>query len=144
MRSFALVALIAATVYADGHLPTNSTMPEEHHDEHHDEHHEDHEGDEMNTAEQLFKAVDDIMELFMEEADLIHEGKINPKALEGAADFKALLEMVCEVDMPEDHHDEDHHDEDHHEGEEHHEDAERRDNNRMLDGHADVEGAFCD
>ena len=132
MRTFALVALLAATVYADGHLPTNSTMPEDQQFAHHDEHHEDHEGDEMNTAEQLFKAVDDIMELFMEEADLIHEGKINPKALEGAADFKALLEMVCEVGHDEEHHDEDHHDEDHHEGEEHHEDA---DHNRMLDGH---------
>ena len=124
MRTFALVALLAATVYADGHLPTNSTMVEEHHDEHHDEHYE---GDEMNTAEQLVKAIDDITELFMEEADLIHEGKINPKALEGAADFKSLLEMVCEVS----------HD-DHMDGE-HHEDAEH---NRMLDGHDS--NSICD
>ena len=42
MRSYALLALLAATVYADGHLPTR----EEHHDE-------EHKGNEMNTAELL-------------------------------------------------------------------------------------------
>ena len=70
MRPYALLAFLAATVYADGHeaaMPTNSTMP-----------HEDHKDDEMNTAEQLVKAIDDITELFMEEANLIHEGRINP------------------------------------------------------------------
>ena len=73
MRTFALVALLAATVYADGHMPTNSTMVEEHHDEHHDE-----SGDDENTAEQLVKAIDDIMALFREDADLMLDGKINP------------------------------------------------------------------
>ena len=47
MRPFALLALLAATVYADGHLPTNSTMTEEHHDMHD----EDHSEDDSNTAE---------------------------------------------------------------------------------------------
>ena len=46
MRPFALLALLAATVYADGHLPTNSTMTEEH-----DMHDEDHSEDDGNTAE---------------------------------------------------------------------------------------------
>ena len=122
MRPYAILALLAATVYADGHLPTNSTMTEDHH--------EDHDEDEENTAVQLVKAIDDILELFKEEADLIEDGRINPKALEGAADFKSLLEMICEVD-----HDEEH-EEDHHDGEEHHEDA---DHQRMLDGHATTE-----
>ena len=126
MRSYALIALLAATVYADGHLPTNSTMV----DEHHDDHHEDHKEDDMNTAEQLIKAIDDITELFMEEADLIHEGKINPKALEGAKDFREMLEMICEVDHDEDHHDG--HEDDHHEDKDH---DEGTDHNRMLDGH---------
>ena len=54
MRTYALLALLAATVYADGHLttsttPTNSTMPIE--EEHHDEEHK--EGADMNTAEML-------------------------------------------------------------------------------------------
>ena len=47
MRPYALLALLAATVYADGHLPTNSTMTEEHHDMHD----EDHSEDDSNTAE---------------------------------------------------------------------------------------------
>ena len=119
MRSFALIALLAATVYADGHLPTNSTMVDEHHD--------DHEEDEMNTAEQLMKAIDSITELFIEEADLIEDGKINPKALEGAKGFRELLEMICEVD----------HDEDDHDGHEDHDDG--ADHNRMLDGHEAAE-----
>ena len=123
MRPFALVALLAATVYADGHLPTNSTMVDEHHDEHHDDHHDDHQEDEMNTAEQLVKAIDDIMELFMEEADLREDGKINPKALEGAKGFREMLEMICEID----------HDEDDHDGHEDHDDG--ADYSRMLDGH---------
>ena len=114
MRPYAILALLAATVYADGHLPTNSTMTEEQHDE-----------DEENTAVQLVKAIDDILELFKEEADLIEDGRISPKALEGAADFKSLLEMICQID-----HDEGHEDE------EHHEDA---DHQRMLDGHATTE-----
>ena len=69
MRPYALLAFLAATVYADGHEAAEAAagMP-----------HEDHKDDEMNTAEQLVKAIDDITELFMEEANLIHEGRINP------------------------------------------------------------------
>ena len=47
MRPYALLALLAATVYADGHLPTDNTMPDE------GDPAEDHKGDEMNTAELL-------------------------------------------------------------------------------------------
>ena len=78
MRSYALLALLAATVYADGHLPTR----EEHHDE-------EHKGNEMNTAELLAQAVDNVAELFMEELDLIEDDKIQPiAAFESAKDLK--------------------------------------------------------
>ena len=116
MRPFALLALLAATVYADGHLPTNSTMTEDH-----DMHDEDHSGDDLNTAEQAVKALDSILQLFRQEASLIQDNKINPKALQDAAYFRETLEMICEVSY-----------DDGHEDEEHHEDA---DHNRMLDGH---------
>ena len=41
MRPYALLALLAATAYADGHLPADGDMPV------------DQKGDEMNTAELL-------------------------------------------------------------------------------------------
>ena len=72
MRTYALLAFLAATACADGHLPTNSTMP--HEDEHHDEEHKA----DQNTAEMLAQAIDNVAELFMEEADIIHEDKIQP------------------------------------------------------------------
>ena len=94
MRSFALLALLAATVYADGHLPTSGeALPTE--AEHHDE---DHEGNEMNTAELLAQAIDNVAELFMEEVELglIDDDKIQPiSAFESAKDLKKLLELVC-------------------------------------------------
>ena len=129
MRTYALIALLAATVYADGHLPTNSTMP--HEDDHHDDdHHEDHkEGSDMNTAELLAQAIDNVTELFMEEADIIEDDKIQPGAFAFAADLKGILEMVCETshgEMDGEHHD------DHHDDEEHHDD---KDHARRLDGH---------
>ena len=34
--------------------------------------------DEMNAAETLVKAIDDITELFVEESNLIEDGKISP------------------------------------------------------------------
>ena len=85
MRSYALLALLAVTVYADGHLPTNSTMTEEPHGMHDEEH----KGNEMNTAELLAQAVDNVAELFMEELDLIEDDKIQPiAAFESAKDLK--------------------------------------------------------
>ena len=134
MRTYALLALLAATVYADGHLttsttPTNSTMP--HEEEHHDEEHK--EGSDMNTAEMLAQAIDNVAELFMEEVDIIDDDKIQPGAFAFASDLKGILEMVCDVS----HRDMDgerdvHIDDEHHEDGEHHEDE---DHTRRLDGH---------
>ena len=44
------------------------------------------------------RAIDDIVELFIEEAELIRNGKMSPKALDGARDFRELLEMTCSYD----------------------------------------------
>ena len=63
MRPYALIALLAATVYADGHA--EGELGEE-------------QKDEMNAAETLVKAIDDITELFVEESNLIEDGKISP------------------------------------------------------------------
>ena len=88
MRTFALLALIAATAYADGHLPTstNSTMVE---------HHEDHKDDEeMNSAEQLISAIDSVMELFIDESGV----NIELDHLRSLRIFRLrkLLGMFCE------------------------------------------------
>ena len=70
MRTFALLALIAASAYADGHLPTNSTMTE-----HHEGDHEEMKDDaDMNSAEQLISAIDSVMELFIDESAVNTEG----------------------------------------------------------------------
>ena len=90
MRSFALLALIAATAYADGH-PTNSTMPEEHHE---DDHHMKDDGD-MNSAEQLIGAIDSVMELFIDESAINTEGLDHLRALR-IFRLKDLLGMFCE------------------------------------------------
>ena len=89
MRTFALLALIAATAYADGHLPTstNSTMVE---------HHEDHKDDEdMNSAEQLISAIDSVMELFIDESAVNTEGLKQLRSLR-IFRLRNLLEMFCE------------------------------------------------
>ena len=87
MRSFALLALIAATVYADGH-PTNSTMPDE------DDHHMKDDAD-MNSAEQLIGAIDSVMELFIDESAVNTEGLDHLRALR-IFRLKDLLGMFCE------------------------------------------------
>ena len=82
MKSFALLALVAATAYADGHA-TNSTMPEEHDDE------------DMNSAETLISAIDSVMELFIDESAVNTEGLDHLRALR-IFRLKELLGMFCE------------------------------------------------
>ena len=88
MRTFALLALIAATAYADGHA-TNSTMPEDHEGDH------DMKDDgEMNSAEQLISAIDSVMELFIDESGV----NIELDHLRSLRIFRLrkLLGMFCE------------------------------------------------
>ena len=85
-----MVAVIAATAYADGHA-TNSTMPEEHHEDDHDMKDD---GD-MNSAETLISAIDSVMELFIDESAINTEGIDHLRALR-IFKLKDLLGIFCE------------------------------------------------
>ena len=66
MRTFAVSALFAAIALADGHMPTNSTM----HDDHHDDHHmEEGHMDDMEKMHQL----EEMIHVFCKGMDMNHE-----------------------------------------------------------------------
>ena len=63
MRTLALLALIAATAYADGHATSFEAVAEDHEGDH-----DMKDDEEMNSAEQLISAIDSVMELFIDES----------------------------------------------------------------------------